>query len=131
MEIYYRDHIILEKENGFEIDGKTYHHLLFAKDHVDTIKQQEKAYQDENGVWRWQSNDRVPPEDVLEKWNLSDDIMQKCLETKDQETHEFLAKYREQMKNHVPSDEEIFEMRAAFGPGATVVNVITGKKINL
>jgi len=30
-----------------------------------------------------------------------------------------------------PSDEELFEMRAAFGEGETVVNVITGRKIQL
>ena len=40
-----------------------------------------------------------------------------------------LAEYRANYKG--PSAEELAEMRAAFGPGATVVNVITGKKIKL
>ena len=40
-----------------------------------------------------------------------------------------LAEYRANYKG--PSAEELAEMRAAFGPGATVVNVITGKKIEL
>ena len=40
-----------------------------------------------------------------------------------------LAEYRASYKG--PSAEELAEMRAAFGPGATVVNVITGKKIEL
>ena len=40
-----------------------------------------------------------------------------------------LAEYRAKYKG--PSDEELAEMRAAFGPGTTVVNVITGKKIKL
>jgi hypothetical protein len=43
------------------------------------------------------------------------------------ETQAFLDAYRERMANHVPSDEERFEMRAAFGEGVEVVNVITGK----
>ena len=40
-----------------------------------------------------------------------------------------LAEYRANYRG--PSAEELAEMRAAFGPGATVVNVITGKKIKL
>lgn len=42
-----------------------------------------------------------------------------------------LAEYRKRMEGHVYSDEEMFEMRAAFGPGAEVVNVLTGKRIKL
>ena len=30
-----------------------------------------------------------------------------------------------------PSEEELFEMRAAFGTDTTVVDVLTGKKIKL
>lgn len=40
-----------------------------------------------------------------------------------------LAEYRANYRD--PSAEELAEMRAAFGPGATVVDVITGKKIKL
>lgn len=40
----------------------------------------------------------------------------------------FTAAYRRQQANHEPSEEEKFEMRAAFGPGQTVVNVISGRK---
>jgi hypothetical protein len=38
------------------------------------------------------------------------------------------AGLRESMKNHVPSDEEMYEMRAAFGPGQKIVNVVTGQE---
>lgn len=38
-----------------------------------------------------------------------------------------LAEYCEARKNHKPSAEEMFEMQAAFGPGAEVVDVITGQ----
>jgi hypothetical protein len=41
----------------------------------------------------------------------------------------FFAEYR---KNQRPlSGEELFEMRAAFGPGETVVDVISGRKTKL
>ena len=40
-----------------------------------------------------------------------------------------LAEYRANYKD--PSSEELAEMRATFGPGTTVVDVITGKKIEL
>lgn len=44
-----------------------------------------------------------------------------------QEKDEAIERYIEARKNHVPSSEELFEMRAAFGPGAKVVDVITGQ----
>lgn len=39
-----------------------------------------------------------------------------------------VAAYRQARANHVPDVEEMFEMRAAFGPGVTVVDVFTGQK---
>lgn len=44
-----------------------------------------------------------------------------------EEIDRILAEYAEARKNHVPSAEEMFEMRAAFGEGAEVVDVITGQ----
>ena len=48
-----------------------------------------------------------------------------------QEQQKWIDEYREARKNHEPSAEEIFEMTAAFGPGAEVVDIITGQKIVL
>lgn len=42
---------------------------------------------------------------------------------------EFLENYRRNYKG--PSEEELAEMRAAFGPDTTVVNAITGTEIRL
>ena len=50
---------------------------------------------------------------------------------RDAQTERELKAYRESMRNHQYSDEELFEMRAAFGEGATVVDVITGQQIPL
>ena len=85
-------------------------------------------YSIENGVARWNSNNRCVPIDCLEKYNIPvNPFVQKI--AIDKETNEFLAEYR---KNPPVYDEEtLCEMRATFGPGATVVNVITGKKIKL
>lgn len=49
----------------------------------------------------------------------------------DEEAHRWAEEYRARMANHVPSEEELFEMRAAFGEGATVVDVISGQTIHL
>lgn len=48
-----------------------------------------------------------------------------------EETKKILADYREQMKTHKPSPQQLHEMRAAFGAGKVIVDVITGKRIKL
>lgn len=45
---------------------------------------------------------------------------------------EAMASFETYRANYTgPSEEELFEMRAAYGKGTTVVDVITGKKIKL
>jgi len=44
------------------------------------------------------------------------------------DTERVIAQYREAMQNYIPSDEERYEMKAAFGEGVEVVNVFTGKR---
>lgn len=92
---------------------------------------QKKAYKDDSGIWRWKSNNRIPFTDMLKAWNLDDETIHKCEKTRDIEDEAFLNEYKKTMENHVPSDEEMYEMRAAYGPGTTVVNVVTGKKFYL
>lgn len=86
-----------------------------------------------DGVVRWTSNDRVPPSDILEFWHHIGKKFdyEKSLKVQEEENAAFLENYRKQMENYVPSQEERYEMEAAFGKGATVVNVLTGKKIDL
>lgn len=86
-----------------------------------------------NGVVRWKSNDQVPPADILELWHhLNRPFDYDLSKTVSQlETTQALEAYKRQMASHVYSDEEKAEMRAAFGPGATVVDVITGQPIQL
>jgi len=79
-------------------------------------------------VVRWNSNDRVPFDDMLQEFLQAGLIDRQTLvnsnEARRVETAQFLANYRANYRG--PSEEERFEARAAFGPGARVVNVITG-----
>jgi len=86
-----------------------------------------------NGIPRWKSNDRIPPKECLADFQLAgfDFDIERALNTSKKETGAFLDAYRKQMENYTPSPEELFEMRANFDEGTTVVNVITGKKIKL
>ena len=43
----------------------------------------------------------------------------------------FIKSYREQMANHKPSEEELAEMRSAFGESTEVINVFTGQVTKL
>ena len=47
------------------------------------------------------------------------------------DSERFIEAYRKMRESTPYSHEELFEMRAAFGNGAEVVNVITGKKTRL
>jgi hypothetical protein len=86
-------------------------------------------------VVRWQSNDSIPPKDILWTWFqmylIDEETFEGSLATSDDETAAFLADYREARKGYRPSAEEMFEMRAAFGEGETVVDVVTGQEFKL
>jgi hypothetical protein len=88
-----------------------------------------------DGVVRWKSSNNVPFDDMLQDFALlgliDEETMARSVRARQADNAIFDAEYRRQRANYVPSDEEVFEMRAAFGEGATVVNVITGQKYNL
>ena len=86
-----------------------------------------------DGVVRWKSNNRVMPNDCREILShtvyrdlFSEDASRAAEEA---ETAAFLENYRKNTKG--PSEEEKAEMRAAFGTGTTVCNIITGERIRL
>ena len=85
---------------------------------------------DEDGVAR-NCIGRVLMDDMLEKLVLvTDKANTSATEAaRAAENAEFLEEYRRNRKPH--SAEEIAEMRAAFGAGTTVVDIITGEKITL
>ena len=86
-----------------------------------------------DGVVRWKSINRVMPNDCREILShtvyrdlFSEDAGRAAEEA---ETAAFLENYRKNTKG--PSEEEKAEMRAAFGTGTTVCNIITGERIRL
>ena len=90
----------------------------------------EKATQTETGVYHWKSNGSVPPDECLWMADVSDELRKINETARDIELAKFAAQYRERMANLTPEEEaeRAFELRAAFGPGEVVVNVITGKR---
>jgi hypothetical protein len=82
-----------------------------------------------DGIAFWKSNDRpVPPDVFRDAWIELPDGQ---AEADKRHTAAFLADYRKRMANYTPSAEELGEMRAAFGPGETVIDIITGQRIKL
>lgn len=81
----------------------------------------------------WDTNGSEPFDDMLAMWvalGLITDAQREATSVRrEQRTREFLANYRANPPQR--SAEEIAEMRAAFGPGETVVDVITGERIQL
>jgi hypothetical protein len=70
-----------------------------------------------DGVVRWKTNNRVPPQDILEIWNHVGKgfDLKKSMDVKERESDEFLKEYRERQKNYVASPEELEEMKMCFG----------------
>lgn len=87
------------------------------------------------GVIRWNSNDRVPPLDIVA---LAAEVFEAVDFDASREAYEAdakrsIAEYRRRRAQRTPEQvaEERAEMRAAFGPGATVVDVLTGERTTL
>lgn len=94
-----------------------------------------KARIDEDGIVRWKSNDSVPFPDMLYDFRhlgfIDETTERRSTETRNHESGLAIERYRKQRAEHGYSDEEMFEMRAAFGPGEEVIDILTGKKFVL
>lgn len=90
-------------------------------------------YLDSDNVPHWKSNDHIPPIDMLERWIILGKKFNcdKAVQMYHAEQECFIKNYKEQMKNYVPSEEELFEMRSCFGKGTEVVDIFTGERIIL
>lgn len=96
------------------------------------MSQRDNIEVEEDGAAKWSSSGNYLPADVVEKLTFAgaDFFSAEATAAKrEAQTAAFLDSYRRNYKG--PSEEEKAEMRAAFGEGATVVNVITGKKTRL
>lgn len=85
---------------------------------------------DENGVAR-NCIGRVLMSDMLEKLTyVTDEVDTEATKAaRDEEVTRSFADYRRNAKP--ASEEEISEMRAAFGEDQTIVNILTGERITL
>lgn len=85
---------------------------------------------DENGVAR-NCIGRVLMSDMLEKLTYVTDAVDEeaTKAAREEEVTRSLADYRRNAKP--ASEEELSEMRAAFGEGQTIVNILTGERITL
>ena len=85
---------------------------------------------DENRVAR-NCIGRVLMSDMLEKLTfVTDEVDEQATKAaRDEEVTRSLAEYRRNAKP--ASEEEKSEMRAAFGEGQTIVNILTGERITL
>ena len=102
----------------------------------EIAKMQERADNDEirtntNGAAFWNSNGNYLPADCAEILSHTDFrfSLEETNRARKAQNEAFLENYRRNYKG--PSEEERAEMRAAFGTGATVVNVISGEWIRL
>lgn len=87
-----------------------------------------EAYTTDGLVWRWTSNDAVVPLDAAADYGIPVDQAAQRV-ARDAEIQAFVAAYRANPPQ--PSAEQLAEMRAAFGPGAVVVDVISGQRTQL
>ena len=110
--------------------NEKYENGEWVHDEDKTRRDWDRAYV-KDGVVRWKSNDNVPFEDMLRGFETLgfEFDMQASIAARNKDTQEFLANYRRNPPTY--SAEHLAEMRAAFGPGETVVNVITGQKFKL
>ena len=95
-----------------------------------------KDFRIENDVLIWNSNDRHPMNDLMERWldlGLVTDVQFFDTEVaRDESNALFFAEYREAQKSRTPEQiaEERFNALAAMGPDVDMVNIVTGEKWN-
>lgn len=89
----------------------------------------EKAIVEEDGAIRWIASGNYLPDDFCEKLEYAGYAFSRTAtrEAKDRQVDESLKAYRSQ--KHTYSFEEMAEMRAAFGEGQVIVDIITGEQI--
>lgn len=95
------------------------------------LAQRDNIEVEEDGAAKWISSGNYLPADVVEKLTFAgaDFFSAEATAAKrEAQTAAFLENYR---SNHWTTEEERMEMEAAFGKGTTVMDIITGDKIQL
>lgn len=83
------------------------------------------------GVVRWKANGAVPPEEVLARMEadgvITHGIAERARQVSYQEAKAHIAAYQKRRAEQGYSSEERAEMRAAYGAGAEVYDILTGE----
>ena len=104
---------------------------LRKKDAEKSLESFSGAYVKDEIV-RWKSNDSIPPYDLLILWNGAGNnefSLEKSIEQRIIEVSAEIEAYRKAQAGRVRTEEELAEMRAAFGEGTIVVDLISREKI--
>jgi hypothetical protein len=94
----------------------------------------EMKHRIEDNVVIWNSNDRHPMDDLMTEWLdlglVTKEMFDATAIAREESNMAFFAEFKTARANRSADEirEEAFEMRAAFGPGVEVVNVITGER---
>lgn len=130
----------MKKESRFVRELKGLFGDYWKNDALSRINEIEKDYETgeliiENGAAKWRTNGSYLMEDIMEvllhsKYADLIDIDHHAT-MRDAQVTEEINNYKERMKNHVYTEEELYDMRSAFGVGTKVVNVFTGEEIIL
>ena len=90
-----------------------------------------------SNVLRWVSNDRCIPNDImldLLRYGMVNAVTVATTRIVErEETDRFIEEYKKNRANRSAEEvaEERYEMRAAFGPDQTVVNILTGERTEI
>lgn len=84
-----------------------------------------------DGAIRWKESGNYLMDDLCEQLEYAGYPFSRksTAKARDIQNNKFINEYRKNYSG--PTEEELFEMRAAFGEGKTVVDVITGNAIQL
>lgn len=109
-----------------------------AREEVERLyNQKDNMIIEEDGAVRWKSSGNYLPDDCMEKLEYAPHEFRKQISReatkvkREEQDKKFIEKYCEQMKDHSYTEEELGEMRNAFGEGATVVDIFADTVIHL
>ena len=83
-----------------------------------------------DGIWFWSTNDAPVPVDSAAEYGIPVDP-QRQHQAVSEANQKAIEAYKKFRQNYKHSNEELYEMRAAFGEGAKVVDVFTGQVTQL
>jgi len=102
------------------------------EDEQNLSKFETDAQVDTNGIVRWKSNGRIPFSDMLVLWHQSGKKfnLELSILVRKAEDAQIINRFRAKQAARTPEQirEERAQARAAFGPGTTVVNALTGER---